>query len=74
VLHLLGYDDVAGRARQKMKAAEDALVRQLTRQSKLQVGVSGVQRENLTTWRHRYRRISRPPPQVTGRAGTCAAR
>jgi rRNA maturation RNase YbeY len=32
VLHLLGYDDAASRARQKMKAAEDALVRQLERQ------------------------------------------
>jgi rRNA maturation RNase YbeY len=32
VLHLLGYDDTASRSRQKMKEAEDALVRQLARQ------------------------------------------
>ena len=32
VLHLLGYDDAASRARRKMKAAEDTLVRQLARQ------------------------------------------
>jgi probable rRNA maturation factor len=32
VLHLLGYDDVVSQARKKMKAAEDALVRQLARQ------------------------------------------
>ena len=32
VLHLLGYDDAASRARQKMKAAEGTLVRQLARQ------------------------------------------
>ncbi len=32
VLHLLGYDDAARRARRKMKAAEDTLVRQLARQ------------------------------------------
>ncbi len=31
VLHLLGYDDLAPRARRRMKAAEDALVRQLAR-------------------------------------------
>jgi probable rRNA maturation factor len=35
VLHLLGYDDAASRARQKMKAAEDALVRHLARQFEL---------------------------------------
>jgi rRNA maturation RNase YbeY len=34
-LHLLGYDDAASRARQKMKEAEDALVRQLARQFEL---------------------------------------
>jgi len=32
VLHLLGYDDATGRARQKMKDAEDTLVIQLARQ------------------------------------------
>jgi probable rRNA maturation factor len=31
VLHLLGYDDQGSRARRRMKAAEDALVRQLAR-------------------------------------------
>ena len=35
VLHLLGYDDRHGRARQQMKIAEDALVHQLARQSDL---------------------------------------
>ena len=32
VLHLLGYDDRDSRARRRMKAAEDALVRRLARQ------------------------------------------
>ena len=32
VLHLLGYDDRNSRARRRMKAAEDALVRRLARQ------------------------------------------
>ena len=32
VLHLLGYDDLNNRARRRMKAAEDTLVRQLARQ------------------------------------------
>ena len=32
VLHLLGHDDLESRARRKMKAAEDSLVRQLARQ------------------------------------------
>ena len=32
VLHLLGYDDQDSRARRRMKAAEDALVRRLARQ------------------------------------------
>lgn len=32
VLHLLGYDDRAARARRRMKAAEDALVRRLARE------------------------------------------
>lgn len=31
VLHLLGYDDQDNRARRRMKAAEDALVRRLAR-------------------------------------------
>jgi ssRNA-specific RNase YbeY (16S rRNA maturation enzyme) len=31
VLHLLGYDDHASKARRKMKRAEDALVRSLGR-------------------------------------------
>ena len=35
VLHLLSYDDLNSRARQRMKAAEDALVRQLARQFEL---------------------------------------
>ena len=32
VLHLLGYEDVQGRARRRMKVAEDTLVRQLSSQ------------------------------------------
>ena len=32
VLHLLGYDDLHSRARRKMKAAEDTLIRQLAHQ------------------------------------------
>ncbi len=32
LLHLLGYDDATRRARRKMKAAEDSLVRKLARQ------------------------------------------
>jgi rRNA maturation RNase YbeY len=36
VLHLLGYDDRASRARHRMKAAEDALVRRLARQFDIQ--------------------------------------
>jgi rRNA maturation RNase YbeY len=32
VLHLVGYDDRASRARRRMRAAEDALVRRLARQ------------------------------------------
>jgi probable rRNA maturation factor len=43
VLHLLGYDDVAKPARHKMKAAEDALVRQLARQFQLHhLGVTDI--------------------------------
>jgi rRNA maturation RNase YbeY len=32
VLHLVGYNDQDNRARRRMKAAEDALVRRLARQ------------------------------------------
>jgi probable rRNA maturation factor len=35
VLHLLGYDDAASRARRKMKTAEEALVHQLAHQFEL---------------------------------------
>ena len=50
VLHLLGYDDRDSRARRRMKAAEDALVRRLARQfafralSKVEIGIRGIGR------------------------------
>ena len=50
VLHLLGYDDRDSRARRRMKATEDALVRRLARQfafralSKVEIGIRGIGR------------------------------